>query len=233
MSKLLKKTYNLLHLPTCGHALPEDIEQEKNTKTNILFFTGVILVFAGLYGLALGSYLGGIQIIFVLIKLPLLFLSALILTIISAFIIDVVLGSRLKFKQYLMLILLALSITSLALAPLSLILYFFILTTNSHDLIILINAGLFSIAGCFGVYAFFLSRRLLAPKESKNKRRAAVLIWLILYGFVGLQMAWMLKPWVGLLKPDEPVPFLRDNIRGNVYVEIYKAYDRLQKGAYY
>lgn len=43
--------------------------------------------------------------------------------------------------------------------------------------------------------------------------------WLVLYAFVGVQMAWDLRPFVG--SPDMPVAFFRDTI-GNAYVEIPK-----------
>lgn len=233
MKKILAKIYILAHLSNQGRQIIIDIKQSKKTIFYLLFLVGVILLFAGLYGLSLGAYLGGRQIFYVLIKLPLLFLISLILSVINVFIMDVILGSRLKFTQYLFLVLLVLGITSLALASLAPILYFFILTSKSHDLIILINAGLFGIAGLFGVYAFWVSRKILLPQELKQKRVIAIIVWILIYSFVGLQTAWMLKPWVGLLKPGEKIPFLRQTIKGNVYVEIYRAYGRLIKGNYY
>lgn len=233
MRKIYRKICSLLHLPTAGRQILDDIKQGKNTKGLILFLTAVILIFSGLYGMAIGSYLGGIQILYVLIKLPFFFLATLILSVVSAFVLDAILGFHLHFKQYLTLVLLVLAATSLTLASLASVLYFFILTSSSHDFIILVNVGLFSITGCFGVYAFFTARRFILPQESQKKRLLALIMWFCLYGFIGLQMAWMLKPWVGLLKSGETTPFLRDDIKGNVYVEIYRAYDRLIKGDYY
>jgi len=209
-------------------------KQNNNYTIEIKCDTINIFFFAGLYGVAMGSFNGGIQVVYVLIKLPFLFLGTLIVTLIATFILDVLVGSVFSFKQYIAIMLLVLAVTSLVLAPLAIILYFFVFTSASHDFIILVNIGLFAIAGLFGVYAFFLARRFIHREEKRKKRIAAVIICIFLYGFVGLQMAWMLRPWIGLfLDESKPTPFLRETIKGNVYVEIYRAYDRLQKGEYY
>lgn len=234
MRSYLAKIYALLHLPTKGRAILDDIKQGRSTAQTAVFFVITILIFSGIFGIAVGAFNGGLQILYVLIKLPLLFLATLAVTICGAFIIDLVLGTVLSFKQYLLLVLTVLAVTSLALAPLSIILYFFIATFHSHDFIVLVASVLFGIAGFFGVYAFFVARKHFLPQEQGKRRLAALLILLILYSFVGLQMAWMLKPWVGLfLEPHASPPFLRETIKGNVYVEIYRAFNRLQKGKYY
>lgn len=42
-------------------------------------------------------------------------------------------------------------------------------------------------------------------------------LWLVLYGFVGIQMAWILRPFVG--HPDKPPQLFRDDF-GNAYVQV-------------
>ena len=43
-------------------------------------------------------------------------------------------------------------------------------------------------------------------------------IWLILYAFVGIQMGWVLRPFVGA--PGQPVQFFREDSWGNAYVVV-------------
>ena len=43
-------------------------------------------------------------------------------------------------------------------------------------------------------------------------------IWLLIYAFVGIQMAWVLRPFIG--DPHSPTHFFREGAWGNAYVEI-------------
>ena len=42
--------------------------------------------------------------------------------------------------------------------------------------------------------------------------------WLGLYIFVGIEMGWVLRPFVG--NPDQPVELFRADSLGNAYVEV-------------
>jgi hypothetical protein len=44
--------------------------------------------------------------------------------------------------------------------------------------------------------------------------------WLITYAFVGIQMGYLLRPFVG--NPDQPVSFFREEAWGNAYVTVAK-----------
>ena len=43
-------------------------------------------------------------------------------------------------------------------------------------------------------------------------------IWLILFAFVGIQMGWVLRPFVGT--PNKPVQFFRQGAWSNAYIEV-------------
>ena len=63
-------------------------------------------------------------------------------------------------------------------------------------------------------------RNCYAELTRKNSvHRALGRIWFGLYAFVGIQMAWDLRPFVG--HPAMPVQFFRDQI-GNAYVEVFR-----------
>ncbi len=59
----------------------------------------------------------------------------------------------------------------------------------------------------------------LLPLIAANPRhRIARDAWLALYLFVAIQMAWVLRPFVG--DPDQPTRFFRAGAWSNAYVEI-------------
>ena len=48
------------------------------------------------------------------------------------------------------------------------------------------------------------------------------LAWTAIYQFVGAQVAWLLKPWVGhTLRDDRFLP-LRENLKGNFYESVWR-----------
>jgi hypothetical protein len=49
-------------------------------------------------------------------------------------------------------------------------------------------------------------------------------VWIVLFGFVGTQLAWTLRPFVG--SPGEPFAFFRE-IDGNFYVDIIRTIGHL------
>ena len=72
----------------------------------------------------------------------------------------------------------------------------------------------------FGVAAFggqiVLRRRYAILIASNPKHRLVLRGWLIVYAFVGIQMGYVLRPFIG--DPSQPVHFFRDDAWGNAYV---------------
>ena len=62
-------------------------------------------------------------------------------------------------------------------------------------------------------------RRIDRPLIAGNPRhRVMYRVWVFLYVFVGIEMAWVLRPFVGV--PGLPVQFLRRGAWGNAYTHI-------------
>jgi hypothetical protein len=54
---------------------------------------------------------------------------------------------------------------------------------------------------------------------ARSKRHRTMLrVWLLIYAFVGIQMGWVLRPFIG--HPDAPVQFFRYRAWGNAYIEV-------------
>jgi di/tricarboxylate transporter len=78
------------------------------------------------------------------------------------------------------------------------------------------NGVMFAIACFAGQWLLRDHYRLLV--ESDHRHRWMFWLWLLLYIFVAIQMAWVLRPFVGA--PGAPVEFLRREKWGNAYLVV-------------
>lgn len=65
----------------------------------------------------------------------------------------------------------------------------------------------------------------VAGRVKRNVGRGGVRVWLVLYLFVGIEMAWVLRPFVGA--PGLPVQFFRHGAWGNAYTQLIELMLRL------
>jgi hypothetical protein len=63
------------------------------------------------------------------------------------------------------------------------------------------------------------ARRPAYPQPQRSPSMALLYIWILLFGFVGTQLAWTLRPFFGM--PNEPFALFR-SIDGNFYAAIFK-----------
>ncbi len=149
------------------------------------------------------------------LKVPLLFLLTLIVTFPSLYVFSTLFGSRLRLHQTFALLLLAIAVDLAVLASFGPVTAFFTLSTQSYPFMLLLNVVVFAIAGWIGLG--FLRRavqhvfEVVAPDgvdagQSTAARRVFG-IWLLVYGLVGAQMGWVLRPFVG--SPDLPFSWFR------------------------
>ena len=52
--------------------------------------------------------------------------------------------------------------------------------------------------------------------------RLLLRVWTVLYGFVGVQMGWTLRPFIGV--PGSEVAFVRDTELDNAYIELFQLF---------
>jgi hypothetical protein len=101
-----------------------------------------------------------------------------------------------------------------SLAPVTVVWY---ASTKAYQPAILFNAVMFTVAS---VAAQVLLRRLYRPLIAKDGRHKILLrCWLGIYAFVGIQMGWLLRPFIG--HPRQATTFFRDESWGNAYVEVF------------
>jgi hypothetical protein len=180
---------------------------------------GVVLAGGFLYGLAMGSWLGDPrQMMISAVKVPLLVLGAALVAVPAAFMATVVLGLADSFAVLARGVLTAqatLAITLVSLAPITVLQY---LGGLGYSSALLFNGAIFAVAT---VAAQWRLRTLLADYLRERPRRRIVLrIWLGLYWFIAIELAWILRPYIG--SPGLPPTFFRADSFGNAYEVLFE-----------
>jgi hypothetical protein len=184
----------------------------------------VIVLFGSLYGAVMGTFGGmeggarALQALYSALKAPLLLLATFGLSLPSFFIFNTLYGLRADFPQALNALLVSqagLTVLLASLAPYTLL---WNLAATSHQAAVLFNALMFGIATAGGQ---LLLRRSYAVLLKRDMRHLTMLrLWGMLYAFVGIQMGWILRPFVG--DPDKPVAFFRADSWGNAYLAVFQ-----------
>lgn len=177
------------------------------------------ITFFVIYGAVLGSTHSALQALSSAIKLPLLFLSTLVITTPTLYFFNVLFSSKQSLMQNVLLILTAITVTAVILLAFSPISLFFIFTTSQYQFFKLLNVVIFAIAGLAGTGFLRQGMKIVgSDAEGSGSRRRIVWLWIILYAFVGSQMAWTLRPFVGA--PSMPFELFRQ-LGGNFYANIF------------
>jgi hypothetical protein len=110
-------------------------------------------------------------------------------------------------------------VTSVLLLAFTPVVVFFLLTTGGYQFFKLLNVAICAVSGGMGVR--FLAQGMdivsSAGTEGGGARRNVVRLWVLLYGFVGSQMAWTLRPFIGA--PSMQFELFRQ-LGGNFYSNI-------------
>ena len=182
-----------------------------------------------LYGAVLAGWRDPLLFLYVAVKLPALFLGTTAFVAVFNWMIASLLGSGLSFKSSVFTVFAAMTIGCwilLGLVPVSL---FFLLSGVSyagshtelqlaHNTILLTHILVLALAG-FGGNAALLQglRRIVRPRCPASPLFAA---WLAAFAFVGCQLSWILRPFIG--SPFFPVEFLRpDALDRNFYEFVF------------
>ena len=177
------------------------------------------LIFGMIYGAAMGLY-GGItgdriwQILYSALKVPLLLQLTFGLALPSFFVLNTLGGLRDDFHRAVRALLAthsALTIVLASLAPVTLLWY---ASFDDYFAATMFNGVMFGIAT---ISSQIVLKRLYAPLIAEKPRHRQLLrVWFVLYSFIGIQLAWLLRPFIGSL--GQPVQFFRPGAWGNAYV---------------
>jgi hypothetical protein len=177
------------------------------------------------------------QVLASMAKVPLLFLLTLFITFPSLYVFNALVGSRLTMGALLKLLIAAVAVMLALLAAFGPIVAFFAASTDSYPFMKLLNVIVFTIAGVMGLkFLLQTLHRLtivqlntppapppasaeasaegsppgaLEPMADRTPANVTTVfrIWVVVFGLVGAQMGWVLRPFIG--DPKLPFSFFR------------------------
>jgi hypothetical protein len=211
MTALLLRADDLLrgHTPEEGH------------RAGLLHLLALVGLFGLCYGAVMGTFGGvrgerALQPLYSGLKVPLLLLVTFGLSLPSFFVLNTLLGVRDDFARALRALIATQALLTIVLASLAPFTALWYASSGAYRPAILFNAAMFAVAS---FAAQGLLRRWYAPLIARNPRHRMLLrTWIVIYAFVGIQMAWVLRPFVG--DPNSPTRFFRQGAWGNAYVEV-------------
>lgn len=212
------------------HHFFEEIRENKQVGEKIQGMLIASLVFLAIYGAVLGSTHSLIQAVISAAKLPLLFLATMFICIPTLYVFSVLCGSTLRLNQTIALVLTAITMIAVLMLSFAPIVLFFMLTTsiaNGYQFFKLLNVAFFAIAGVVGMRFLIQGIRIVSAvdeKQGHSGREMVLNFWIILYAFVGSQMAWTLRPFIGY--PGAKLEIIRQ-LGGNFYTDILRSIGEL------
>jgi len=188
----------------------KDLTEGKSLKTYFISSNLIILLLPAIYGITMGLYSGGLQILYSALKVPMLLLISLYLTVPSYYVLYSLLGGKRTLVQTVILLLSGFSIMSTVLIAFVPVNLFFMITTSksasAHDFTALLNIAIFTLGGFFALAYFIRGAKTLYQESSENWKPAFLLGSIILM-FVGTQLAWVLRPYFNyypqFIRPQE------------------------------
>lgn len=178
------------------------------------------LAFLAVYGAVLGSTHSLLQALSSAVKLPLLFLATMIICIPTLYVFSLLLGANLRLNQVVAVALSTITLVAVLMLSFASITFFFMVTTSGYQFFKLLNVFFFTIAGVMGMISFSQGLRMISASsddDRKTGRHLVLYLWILLYAFVGSQMAWTLRPFIGY--PGANFELVRE-IGGNFYADV-------------
>ena len=262
-----------------GESIPLITGEDRDIKFPVVGVSMVVIAMAVTYGFCMGvfSLIHGaesseysralLQTFASMTKVPLLYCLTLLITFPSLYVFNALVGSRLKVTPVFKLLVASLAVNLAVLVSLGPILAFFSASTPNYSFIVLLNVGIFAIAGTLGLMFLIQALNRLAastaqqinqsvtgqvkpkskpikPAPRQNPATANDLLidygdeskpvdaaltpsaiespanlqlglhvkrvfacWVMVFGLVGAQMGWVLRPFIG--SPDLQFQFFR------------------------
>jgi hypothetical protein len=205
----------------------EEIYQGIRIKSKITSLLISSSCFFAIYGGIIGAFHSPIQVISSAIKLPALYLITLLICLPTLYIFNVLFGSKQSIGQHFTFLLTAVSVIAILLCSFAPVTLFFLITVNDYEFFLLLNVAIFTLTGIIGVSFLYQVMKptadicksqsfansstdegflvnsteqnfTISSTEQSVKVRTNILrFWLVLYGFVGTQLGWTLRPFFG------------------------------------
>jgi hypothetical protein len=193
----------------------------------------MMLLFTGLtffYGVIMGCYSGFLQALTAGIKVPVMFFLSLLVCFPAFFLLQFILGSKMKLLQMVAVILAGFVLTGAIMVSFTPIILFFVLTGGNYHFLQLLHVGVFLVAGGFGMKMVLDALKYSCEQKNIYPQTGVVVFrfWVVILAFVAAQLAWNLRPF--LAKRDDPYALFR-NYEGNFYTAVIYSVQQLMSPA--
>jgi hypothetical protein len=160
------------------------------------------ILFTAAYGAILGMFKPGLQTLFAAAKLPIVVLGTALMCTPTFYVFNAILGSKFTFRQTLTAVLFLSVSVALVLVAFAPITWFFTVSTQGPGFLTFLHVFVFFIAALYGIHSLNSARKYLDHLEEEYTAisGAFLFLWFLIVLFVGLQMAYHLRPFL------EPLP---------------------------
>jgi len=165
----------------------EHIINHEGAGKRILSQILLLSFFSFIYGITMGIYQGIPQAIAAGAKVALLFIAVLLICFPAFFIVQFILGSRLKIYQMVSMILSGFVLTTAIMAAFTPIIVIFLLTGGNYYFLQLLHIGIFAFAGIFGMNTVVQALKYSCEKKSVYPRTGVVVHTCLCRNSTGLE----------------------------------------------
>ena len=184
-------------------------------ETSLLHLALIIGGCGAFYGACMGSFGGAKwdQILYSALKVPLLLGVTFAFALPTFWMLNTLSGLRDEFLVCLRALAAAQAGQAIVLASLAPFTLLFYASFANYQNAILWNVAMFAFAAASAQHLLKIYYRPLIRRDVRHRK--LLFGWLFLTGFIGLQSAWMLRPFVG--NPEKPTAFIRTEGWSNAY----------------
>lgn len=175
----------------------EEIHEGVKLKSKISALMISSFCFFAIYGAIIGMFHSPLQSLASAIKLPALYLITLLVCLPTLYIFNALFGSKKTIAQHFTYLLTAVCVIAVLLCAFAPVTLFFLITVNDYSFFLLMNVIIFSLTGILGVSFLYQMMKPIADGDGAKVRTSILRFWLCLYGFVGTQLGWTLRPFFG------------------------------------
>lgn len=201
----------------------ENLSKKEEGKKYLLQQTLAILLFTFLYGAVMGSYNSWMQALVTGIKIPGLIFLALFISFPVFYVIQYMLGSKMTVLQMINMTLSGFIVFSTIMLSFSPIVVFFMITGNNYSFLKLLHVAIMGFSGIFGMKVILDALRYSCEKSNIYPKVGLKIFkfWVVVFAFVGVQLAWNLRPFVGA--KELPFELFREK-EGNFYLAVAQSF---------
>jgi len=184
----------------------------------------ILLLFS--YGFVMGVNHSMLQAVSAGIKLTILFILSILICFPTFYVIQVIVGSRMKLINLSAIILSGALLSGWILVAFIPIVIFFMLTGGNYYFMQLLHIAIMAFSSIFGMLVVIDALKFNCELENVYPKTGVTIfrIWIIIFMFVSIQLGWNLRPFMS--QKSESFQFFRQ-YEGNFYAAIIYSCDKL------